>query len=229
MKTLVIAFILIFFVNCSQNKQNKIDSALLLSNRCSSCHNLDMPPKLDDHELAPPMMAVVFHLKDFIKVDNPALHKSKFVDFVSDYIISPSIKKSYCDKTTIKKYGLMPPIQLNTQEAQEVAKYIYNKYNPKEFYKIQQERIKFNSLPKAEQLAIKYGCFSCHQKEKPKLAPSFKTISQRSSIQTIKNSIINGSKGKYKNFKIAMPPVGKKLNSTQLDILAQWIKNLSAN
>ena len=136
------------------------------------------------------------------KIFAPIWVKGPIKKFVSDYIIDPTPKKAYCDKKSIKKYGLMPPIQLNTQEAQEVAKYIYNKYNPKEFYKIQQERIKFNSLPKAEQLAIKYGCFSCHQKEKPKLAPSFKTISQRSSIQTIKNSIINGSKGKYKNFKI---------------------------
>ena len=142
MKNILFLFT-ILFLGCSENK--KVDTKKILDSSCAKCHNLSMPPVIPKIELAPPMMAVVFHLKDFIKTQNPSDHKSKFISFVSDYILYPSTDKSFCDEKSIKQYGLMPSLknQLNNNEAQQISAYIYDKYDAKKFYKIQKEKALF--------------------------------------------------------------------------------------
>jgi cytochrome c len=228
MKQIIFICLSIFLFQGCSNSQKIKDPKTILQNTCQRCHNLQMPPKISSKELAPGMMAVVFHLKDFIKSDNALEHKRKFVEFVVDYILHPTIKKAYCDKKSIKKYGLMPSLEgeINQQEAKEVAKYIYDTYDPKKFYALEQERLRFESLPLGNQLAIKHGCLSCHDIKKTKIAPSFVYISKNSSKEEIKNTILNGSRGKYKNFKATMPPLGKKMSSKDLDEIIKWIISL---
>jgi len=122
----------------------------------------------------------------------------------------------------------MPSLKndINDNDAKEVARYIYNKYDPKKFYALQQEKLKFQTLPLGNRLAIKHGCLSCHGIKKIKIAPSFIDISKNSSINEIKKTILNGSRGKYKNFKATMPPLGKKMKPKDLDEIVQWIVSL---
>jgi len=189
-----------------------------------------MPPKILPKELAPPMMAVVFHLRDFIKTSNPSEQKNKFIDFVSDYILYPTKDKAYCDESSIKKYGLMPPLnqQLNDDEAKAIAQYIYFKYDPIKFYKAQKQKAIFESLPKGEQVIKKNGCISCHGITKKKIAPSFKYIAKVSTHNKIKNTILNGSKNSYKGFeKATMPPFSTRLSTDDLNNIVQWMDTLN--
>lgn len=227
-RILSILFFGIFFLGC--NESPKVDTKKILESSCSKCHNLSMPPVIHKIELAPPMMAVVFHLKDFIKTPNPSDHKSKFISFVSDYILHPTKDKSFCDETSIKRYGLMPSLkdQLNNNEAEQISAYIYDKYDSKKFYKIQKEKAFFESLPKGEQLVRKNGCLSCHDILKVKIAPSFQQISKIASKDEMKNSLLNGSKGRYKNFrKTTMPPLGKNISSKDLEDITTWILTIN--
>jgi cytochrome c len=219
----ILPLILFLFLGCKDNP--KVDAKNLLETSCSKCHNLLMPPIIPKTELAPPMMAVVFHIKEYITTLNPSEHKNKFTSFVSDYILTPSIDKSYCDKKSIKHYGLMPSLKgkLTINEAMQVANYIYDKYDAPKFYKKQKEKAKFLALPKGEQLAISNGCFSCHSISKVKIAPSFKTISEISTKDSMFNSLLNGSKNKYKGFTTYMPPLGKNMSKQDLNILTKWI------
>jgi len=227
--TLIVLFIFIF-LGCNDTSNTKqINPEQILTTTCAKCHNLSMPPKIPKIELAPPMMAVTFHLKDFIKTSNPSEHKIKFANFVSDYILYPSKDKAYCDKNSLKQYGLMPSLENNItlNEAKEVAKYIYDKYDAQKFYKRQKEEKLFNSLPKGEQIARKNSCFSCHSINSKKIAPSFTTIKNISNKKDILNSLLNGSKGKYKGFeKSYMPPLGKNISKEDLDKLSHWILSL---
>jgi len=99
-KYLFIAFIVLFFQACNENKT--VNTKEILENNCASCHNTDMPPKIYEKELAPPLMSITFHLKDFTKQDNPSNDKSAFTSFVSSYILNPSKKKAFCDEESIK-------------------------------------------------------------------------------------------------------------------------------
>ena len=231
MKTTTLSVLFLFiFLGCNNTTNTKqIKPSEILNTTCAKCHNLSMPPVITKVELAPPMMAVVFHLKDFIKTQNPSEHKIKFSNFVSDYILYPSKEKAYCDKNSLKQYGLMPSLQNNitSNEAKEVAKYIYEKYDAQKFYKKQKEEKLFNSLPIGEQIARKNSCFSCHSINSKKIAPSFTSIKNKSNKKDIIYSLLNGSKGKYKEFeKLYMPPLGKNLSSKDLEQLSTWILSL---
>jgi len=66
--------LLLLSTGCTQEqkKQNTLDGKALLEAKCASCHNLDIPAQTFPEEVAPPMMAVAFHIYDFIKVNTPA-------------------------------------------------------------------------------------------------------------------------------------------------------------
>jgi cytochrome c551/c552 len=61
------------------------------------------------------------------------------------------------------------------------------------------------------------------------LAPSFKAIAKRYStnqIDELSKSIKNGSRGKWKGFKLSMPPF-KDLKDHEAKSMAKWILSLS--
>jgi len=72
MKLLLSILAALLLAGCSETPKRHYDGHALLKRKCSACHNLDMPPKTYENETAPPMMAVVFHVRDFMKVDNPS-------------------------------------------------------------------------------------------------------------------------------------------------------------
>jgi len=209
----------------NQDKKIKYNGEDLIEQKCAVCHNLKMPPDTYEDEKAPPMMAVVFHLKDFMKITMEDEKYSKFIPFVQDYVINPSRDKSYCDKESLKTYGVMPSQKGNVteEELEAIASYMYNFYDQQKYLKQMQEKAAFAALPKGEQLARKNGCFNCHAMHKSGVGPSFLQISQRDAKE-IMDTIKNGSQGKWKGFHTMMPAFKSRLTNEDLYTLQQWIQ-----
>lgn len=231
-KTSLFLSITLLVIGCTDSKpKQKFNAQNLLLEKCSSCHNLDMPPKTSSDEKAPPMMAVTFHIRDFMKVNNPSEKKQKFIDFVTDYALNPSAEKSFCDKKSLEDYGVMPSQKgkVSKDELQAIARYMYDHYDPEKFMKLMQEQARLAALPTHKRIIEQKNCLSCHDIEKKKLAPSFKAIAKRYStnqIDELSKSIKNGSRGKWKGFKLSMPPF-KDLKDSEAKSMAEWILSLS--
>ena len=224
MRLFISLLVTLFFAGCGGgSKQSSLDGSVLVEQKCASCHNLDMPPKTSDDEKAPPLFTVTVHLKDWIKVNNPSELQGKFVDFVSDYVINPSRDKSYCDKKSLDSYGIMPSLKgkITKEEAVAVAKYIFDSYDQKYLLDVMKERARIASLPPYQQVLETQDCKVCHINGKA--APTFAQIGKRyqNDIDIIKNSIVNGSKGKWKGY--VLPMRAYKLTKKELDAIAEWI------
>ncbi len=225
-----IILISLFIIGCSSEPKPILDGKQLLADKCSSCHNLDMPPKTYEGEKAPSIMAVTFHIRDFIKVHNPSEKRSKFITFIKDFTINPSVEKAFCDEDSLKSYGLMPSQKGNVtqDELEAIASFMFRYYNQDDFMSKMEQRSQFEALPKGEQLIRTYGCISCHGVDKRKAGPSFiKIASQNSknSAKEIAESIKTGGKGKYEGFRIGMPPFHKIDEKDRIE-LAKWILGL---
>ncbi len=209
-------------------KENHYNGSKLLEEKCAMCHNLQMPPKTFENEIAPPMMAVVFHLKDFMKITMDDEKFSKFIPFVQDYVINPSRDKSYCDKESLKTYGVMPSQKGNVSkdELEAIASYMYDFYDQQKYLKDMQKKADFEALPKGEQLARKNGCFNCHALEKSGAGPSFKAIA-KIDAKGIVDGIKNGSQGQWEGFhNMMMPPFKDAFTQDELNTLQKWIHTL---
>ena len=214
---------------CMENKiKNKLDGEALLKQKCSKCHNLDMPPKSYENEIAPSMMAVTFHLKDFIKANDPSAHEAKISEFVKDYVINPSRSKSFCDKKSLDSYGVMPSQKgkVTVDELGAIAQYMYDTYDNQKMLKIMQEKQRLARMPLYQRVLEQQRCENCHDINKDKVAPSFLSISKKyNNNKPLIESIKNGSKGKWKNFKLIMPPF-KKMTDKDIEGMVNWILNL---
>ncbi len=222
--SLLVASILL--IGCGEKKSPNLDGKKLLKQKCSRCHNLDMPPKTFADEKAPPMMAVSFHILDFIKAATPSDKLPNAIEFVTDFVQNPSISKSFCDKESLKTYGLMPSLkgQVSEDEIRAIAMYVFTHYTKENLLAKMKKIQQIREMPKGELLARQNGCLSCHAKNFKKVGPSFKKISHAKSIKEIKNSIENGSKSKWKESNNIPMPAFKKLTNKDIEILAKWIK-----
>ncbi len=224
MRYIVLVVLMWLLSGCSDDKKVKYDGETLIEQKCAMCHNLKMPPDTYADEKAPPMMAVVFHLKDFMKITMKDEKYSKFIPFVQDYVINPSIKKSYCDKESLKSYGVMPSQKgkVTKDELKAIASYMYDFYDQQKFLEQMQARAAFEALPKGEQIARKNGCLNCHSLNKSGIAPSFAMIAKRDAKE-IRETIANGSQGKWKGFNMMMPSFKTKLSKDEIVTLQEWI------
>ena len=219
---------LLFFISCSPSNQeqhtNNLDGKELAKEKCSMCHNLDMPPKFNKNEKAPPLFTVTVHLKDWIKGDTPTEARNKFIEFVSTYPLNPSLDKAYCDKDSLKKYGLMPSLKgkVTKDELVAIANFMYDTYDQKVLMEYLQEQQRLKKLPLHEQVLETHDCKLCHNN--PKVAPSFAQIGKRyaKNPEAIKASILNGSKGKWKDYHVAMHGY-KDISPKQLEAMAKWM------
>jgi len=228
MKILLMLFILIFLTACNDTKNHtSYNGKKLIKDKCSSCHNLDLPPSWDKSELAPPIMAVTFHVYDLLTPDiTKKISTSK--EFIKSYVLNPNKDISLCDKNSLKQYGLMPSLKgkVSKDELEAISIYMLEYYTKENLYKIQAAKKYMSSLPKGKQIALKYKCLSCHKENKNLVGPSFKNIANKLSIIQIKQSIKNGSKFKWKEFHNAVMPPFKKINQSEINQLAKWIKNV---
>ncbi len=216
----------LIFLGCSKERHVNLDGKKLLSEKCSSCHNLDMPPKTFKDEKAPPMMAVSFHVLDFIKASTPADKLPNAIEFVVDFTQNPSVSKSFCDKESLKTYGLMPSLKgkVSEDELRSIAEYFFTHYTKENLLAQMKRQKEIRKMPKGQLLAGKYGCLSCHGEKIKKVGPSFNNIAKARSKNQIKSSIKIGSKGKWKESKNIPMPSFKKISDKDLNTIANWIK-----
>jgi len=219
----------LFFSACSDIDSNSknYDAKKLLQEKCSSCHNLAMPPVTSEDEAAPPMMAVAFHVYDFVKPSDESQRIYRAKEFVIDYVHDPSAEKSFCDKESLKRYGVMPSQKdkVTKDELKAIAEYMFEHYTPKNLAQEQAIQAKLDAMPQGEKLAIKYNCLSCHKKEKDLVGPSFANIAKKyaKAPQEIINSIKNGSQNRWENARGVMMPKFKNLSDEEMQTLAKWI------
>ena len=232
MRTIYGVLVLVFFVGCMDSSDyKKYDAEELIEAKCAKCHNLDMPPKSYENEIAPSMMAVTFHLKDFIKSNDPSSHEQKVVDFIKDYVINPSRDKSFCDKESLDSYGVMPSQKGNVteDELEAIAHYMYATYDNQKLLKIMAEKQRLASLSLHERVFEQQRCNNCHDIHKDKVAPSFEMIASGytpKDKETLIKSIKDGSKGKWQGKVLPMPPFKNKMSDKDIDGMVEWILSL---
>jgi len=219
---------LLSFSGCQEKHHSNLDGKKLLEQKCSQCHNLDLPPKTFKDETAPPMMAVAFHIKDFIKATNESEKIPKAIDFVKDYVVNPSASKSFCDKKSLESYGVMPSQKGNVtqDELQAIAEFMFEHYTIKNLTRAQAIQNRLMKMPKGERLAIKYNCLGCHKVERDLVGPSFMEIAKRYALDSkkIQESIKNGSKAQWQDYRGAIMPAFKdKICEEDIKILTKWI------
>ena len=228
MKTFLFFFMVLLFTGCNDTHHSvRLDGAKLAEQKCAKCHNLDMPPKTSDKELAPPLYTVTVHLKDWMKVDNPSELRGKFTAFVKSYVINPDRSKSYCNKESLETYGVMPSQKGNVteDELEAIAHYAFDTYDQMKMLEILQEKAKIEALPPAQQVLATKDCKMCHIAAAGKIAPSFAQIGKKyakEGVAPIKEAILHGSKGKWPQYTIPMRAYSD-LTPKQLDGIAHYI------
>lgn len=217
-----------FLLTGCMHQENKapLDGKKLLESKCASCHNLDMPPVISKEELAPPMMAVSFHVHRFVEVQDESRRTAEAIEFVVDYVLNPSLEKSFCDAESIKRYGLMPSQKesVTPLEIRAIAEYMFSHYTQKNLTKIQKLQNEYNAYAPGKKLALRYKCLGCHRVDKQLVGPSFMEIAKRykNDKKSIEHSIQNGSQKKWEGSR-AMMPAFKEIKDEDLEILSKWI------
>lgn len=230
-KVLLMVVLVWSFIACSTDKPvDRLDGKRLLEQKCASCHELQMPPIVSDDELAPPMMAVSFHVYDHVKPVDESQRVSKAIAFVVDYVHAPSPSKSICDEKSLERYGLMPSQEgkVTKAEVKAIAGYMFSHYDPQELARIQKERASFEALPEGERLALRYRCMGCHKVERKVIGPSFKDIKERyvDDKAKITHSIRQGSREQWNGSNGAIMPPFEQIEEKEIDILSDWILQL---
>ena len=222
----------LLLAGCGSERQKSTkhyDGEALAKQKCSQCHNLDMPPKTSDKEIAPPLYTVTVHLKDWMKTPTPDAQRQKFVDFVADYVIHPSREKSYCDPKSLKLYGLMPSQKgkVTSDEVRAIAAWAYDTYDQMKMLAAMKERNRLAAMPPWQQVLETRDCRSCHIIGAGKLAPSFPQVARKyagdpDALKKIEASILHGSHGLWPRYKVPMRAYGD-LTPRQLEGVARWI------
>ncbi|EQB40729.1 hypothetical protein M947_00320 [Sulfurimonas hongkongensis] len=231
-KNIFLLTLLLVFTACDEKPLSKnLDGKKLLELKCASCHDINMPPIISDDELAPPIMAVSFHVHSFVTPTDESQRTSKAIEFVSDYIFNPSLEKSFCDEASLERYGLMPSLKgkLTSDEAKAIASYIFTHYTQENLTKIQKSQAAFDALAPGQKIALKNRCLGCHGIDIKKVGPSLVDIANKFAdykdemIQSIKN----GSKGVWS--KGAIMPAFSEIDDKELEILSEWILKTPSN
>lgn len=221
------SFVLMFSACEDDSPLRELDGKKLTEQRCFSCHDLHMPPVISDDELAPPMLAISVHLPDLVGAANESEKRAKAIAFVVDYIRDPSLEKALCDKESLKRYGLMPSQKeyVDREEAKAIATYMFEHYTQERLANKMKQKAEYDALPEGKKLALKYRCLGCHKVDRKVIGPSFTEIAKRhaDSKEKIKQSITQGSKGRWEHSNGAIMPPFRQITDVESEILSQWI------
>jgi len=231
-KNILIISLLLIFTACNDKPVSKnLDGKKLLESKCASCHDINMPPVISDDELAPPIMSVSFHVHSFVTPTDESQRTSKAIEFVTDYIFNPSLEKSFCDKASLERYGLMPSQKdkLTKDEAKAIASYMFTNFTQENLTSVQKKQAAFDALSDGEKIAIKNRCLGCHGIYRKKVGPALKDIANKYSKKELIKSIKTGSKGNWESSKGAVMPAFEKINDEELEILSEWILKTSTD
>jgi len=175
---------------------------------------------------------VAFHIPNFMKPPVETQRIAMATAFVVDYVREPSLKKSYCDKESLERYGLMPSQKdaLNDDEVKAVAEYMFSHYTQENLAKIQKAQAEYDALSKGEKIALKHKCLGCHKVNKKVVGPSLEDISKKftDNKESMKESILNGSQKKWDSSNGAVMPPFKNIDEKELDELSEWILKLNS-
>ena len=100
---------------------------------------------------------------------------------------------------------------------------MFTRFTQKNLSEIQKQKAAYEKLSYGDKLALKNRCIGCHKDSVDTVGPSFKTIVaryKRDAAMDIKDSIRNGSRGKYKK---AVMPAFKQLSQKELQTLESWV------
>ena len=118
----------------------------LLKAKCATCHTLEIPQmEMMPEFVAPPMDAVMFHMKDAIK------GTANMKAFMVDYVFEPDVSKSVCESNNVAKFGVMPTQKgkVTAEELDAIADYLIVTYPREKFVttlKEMQRNDKLNAL-----------------------------------------------------------------------------------
>ena len=223
--------VVLLLSSCSTEVKKELNGKKLIDLKCAQCHNLSLPPKTFENEIAPPMMAVSFHIVGFMQTPDESIRISKAKEFVKDYVINPSRSKSFCDKKSLEDYGVMPSQKgkVSADELEAITEYMFSHFTQKNLEKAQKELNEFNKMSVGKKIALKNNCLTCHRIDRDLVGPSFKNIAKKYANYhvEIKNSIEHGSSKKWKNSKGARMPAFEQLSDEDVDILVKWILSFS--
>ena len=159
---LIILALLILFVSPIMAEENKLEKAkTLIQNNCASCHTLGMPPPRTISSLAaPPMNAIIFHLKRELK----SYEKQK--EFIVNYSLDPKAELSVCDMTKVEKYGVMPSLKgkVSKKDLNLIAKSLLANFPSKEFVDFRAEAKLYKEIHK-----LRNSPFLMNQSSLPKI------------------------------------------------------------
>jgi len=231
-KTLLISLLFLFTACNDEKPKQTLDGKKLLETKCASCHNLNMPPVISKDELAPPMMAVSFHMPDFMEPKDESQRIPMAIEFVVNFIRNPLLEDSKCDKESIQRYGLMPSQKdkVTKDEAKAIAQYMFRHYTQENLSKVQKLQAKYDALALGQKIALKHKCMGCHKIDKKVVGPSFKDIAKKyiTNKDEMIKSIKNGSKEKWETSNGAVMPPFKQVDDKELETLTQWILKLNS-
>jgi cytochrome c len=159
---LIILALLILFISPIIAEENEIEKTKkLIQNNCASCHTLGMPHPSSISSLpAPPMNAVIFHLKS----EHKSYEKQK--EFIVNYALDPKPEQSVCDMSKIEKFGVMPSLKgkVSKEDLTLIATHLLANFPSKEFVESRAEAKLYQRIHK-----LRNSPFLLNQSALPKI------------------------------------------------------------
>jgi len=115
----------------------------LIKAKCASCHTLSIPKmEIMPSFKAPPMDAVMFHMKDVIKGEK------NLKAFITDYVYDPDVSKSVCESNKVQKFGVMPSQKgkVTQKELAAISDYMIANYPREKFVQNLTEMLKNDEI-----------------------------------------------------------------------------------
>lgn len=116
---------------------------VLIKTKCATCHTLEIPKSEMMPEFkAPPMDAVMFHMKDVIS------DESEMKAFILDYVYNPDVSKSVCESNKVEKFGVMPSQKgkVSKEELLAISDYMIATYPREKFVRHLREMLKNDEM-----------------------------------------------------------------------------------
>ena len=115
----------------------------LIKTKCASCHTLAIPQmEMMPDFVAPPMDAVMFHMKDVITGND------NLKAFIDDYVFDPDVSKSVCESNKVQKFGVMPSQKgkVTKEELAMISDYMIATYPREKFVKTIREILRNDKM-----------------------------------------------------------------------------------
>ncbi len=115
----------------------------LIKEKCATCHTLEIPQmEMMPDFVAPPMDAVMFHMKDVISGND------NLKAFIDDYVFDPDVSKSVCESNKVQKFGVMPSQKgkVTKEELATISEYMIATYPREQFVRHLKEMLKNDEM-----------------------------------------------------------------------------------